>query len=133
MAANQMRQQTPYGSWANKKPQLRCQSMKTLPQQHLQASASKLRVDINLDERRLASADRNNKATLLLTALPRTIKSSAKDLSQRKVKLQYVGVNNRAFPQKSKCQPDTVRGQRPILIQLQCAGKHHRFLAWILT
>ena len=90
-------------------------------------------IDINLDERRLASADRNNKATLLLTALPHTIKSSAKDLSQRKVKLQYVGVDYRSFHQQTRCQPDTVRGQRPILIQLQCAAKHHRFLAWILT
>jgi hypothetical protein len=107
--------------------------MRVLPQQQKQASAFRLKVDINLDERRLASADRNNKATLLLTALPRTIKSSAKDLSQRKVKLQYVSVANRSFHQKARCQPDTIRGQRPILIQLQCAGKHHRFLAWILT
>ena len=56
----------------------------------LRHPGGKIDIDINLDERRLASADRNNKATLLLTALPHTIKSSAKDLSQRKVKLQYV-------------------------------------------
>jgi hypothetical protein len=38
----------------------------------------------------LASADRNNKATLPLTAPRCAIKSSAKDLSLRTVKLQYV-------------------------------------------
>jgi hypothetical protein len=36
----------------------------------------------------LPSADRNNKATLLLTGPYRTIKSYAKDLSPRMVKLQ---------------------------------------------
>ena len=43
----------------------------------------------NLDERRLASADRNNKATLLLTGPFRTAKSSAKDLTPLVLKLQY--------------------------------------------
>lgn len=76
----------------------------------------------NLDERRLASADRNNKATLLLTALPRTIKSSAKDSSQRKVKLQYVDAEAGVFPPTAGCQPATIQGQRPIRIQLRCAG-----------
>jgi hypothetical protein len=76
----------------------------------------------NLDERRLASADRNNKATLLLTALPRTIKSSAKDSSQRKVKLQYVDTEVVVFPTTADCQPATIQGQRPIRIQLRCAG-----------
>src|SRR5690606_14891641 len=76
----------------------------------------------NLDERRLASADRNNKATLLLTALPRTIKSSAKDSSQRKVKLQYVDAETVVFPTASGCRPATIQGQRPIRIQLRCAG-----------
>ena len=38
----------------------------------------------------LPSADRNNKATLLLTGPYRTIKSYAKDLSPRMVKLQDV-------------------------------------------
>jgi hypothetical protein len=38
----------------------------------------------------LRSADRNNKATLLLTRPERTAKSSAKDLSPREVKLQFV-------------------------------------------
>ena len=37
----------------------------------------------------LPSADRNNKATLLLTGPDCTIKSSAKDSSPRIVKLQY--------------------------------------------
>ena len=76
----------------------------------------------NLDERRLASADRNNKATLLLTALPHTIKSSAKDSSQRKVKLQYVDAEAEVFPPAAGCQPATIQGQRPIRIQLRCAG-----------
>jgi hypothetical protein len=42
----------------------------------------------NLVDGGLPSADRNNKATLLLTGPYRTIKSYAKDLSPRMVKLQ---------------------------------------------
>lgn len=95
--------------------------------QHCSVSARKQRLhnlvkSTNLDERRLASADRNNKATLLLTALPRTIKSSAKDSSQRKVKLQYVDAEAVVFPTTAGCQPATIQGQRPIRIQLRCAG-----------
>ena len=44
----------------------------------------------------LRSADRNNKATLLLTRPGRTAKSSAKDSSQRAVKLQS-GSHRRAL------------------------------------
>ena len=43
-----------------------------------------------LGDGRLRSVDRNNKATLLLTRRYRTIKSYAKVLSPRMVKLQYV-------------------------------------------
>lgn len=39
----------------------------------------------------LRSVDRNNKATLPLTRPGQTIKSYAKDLSPRMVKLQYAG------------------------------------------
>jgi len=42
--------------------------------------------------------DRNNKATLPLTAPSRTIKSSAKDLSQRIVKLPYSSRDIQALP-----------------------------------
>lgn len=43
----------------------------------------------NLGEKGLPSADRNNKATLLLTGPFRTSKSSAKDSFPRELKLQY--------------------------------------------
>jgi hypothetical protein len=48
----------------------------------------------NLGSEGLASADRNNKATLLLTAPCPTLKSSARDLFPRMVKLQYAGGEN---------------------------------------
>ena len=46
----------------------------------------------NLGTNGLASADRNNKATLLLTAPPHTTKSSAKDSSQLTVKLLFTSM-----------------------------------------
>ncbi|PWN86389.1 hypothetical protein CTM99_00165, partial [Bacillus altitudinis] len=67
----------------------------------------------------LASADRNNKATLLLTAPPHTTKSSAKDSSQLMVKLLFTGMYLRPFNQRYNHQPATIQGQRPIRIQLQ--------------
>ena len=47
-------------------------------------------VKTNLGHGGLASIDRNNKTTLLFTAPCDTIKSYAKDSSQRMVKLQFV-------------------------------------------
>src|SRR3954468_12398575 len=51
----------------------------------------------NLGSEGLASADRNNKATLLLTAPCPTVKSSARDLFPRMVKLQYTDRGNQQF------------------------------------
>ena len=45
----------------------------------------------------LISADRNNKATLLLTILRCTFKSSAKDLSPRIMTLLYAGKHTKPF------------------------------------
>jgi hypothetical protein len=80
----------------------------------------------------LGSVDRNNKATLLLTPPFRTIKSYAKDLSPRIVKLQDVSEYYGLSPQH-RCQPAKIQGQGPIRIRLRCVGENHRFLAWILT
>ena len=71
----------------------------------------------------LASADRNNKATLLLTAPPHTTKSSAKDLSQLMVKLLFTGIYLQSFNPRYSHQPAMIQGQRPIHIQLQQAGQ----------
>lgn len=51
----------------------------------------------NLGINGLVSADRNNKATLPLTTPRCTIKSSAKDLSLRIVKLQYIDRKQQLF------------------------------------
>lgn len=51
----------------------------------------------NLGINGLVSADRNNKATLPLTTPRCTIKSSAKDLSLRIVKLQYTSKDHELF------------------------------------
>ena len=88
----------------------------------------------NLGINGLVSADRNNKATLLLTTPRCTIKSSAKDLSLRIVKLQYTSNTDGFF--HPRCNTDLMRSttQRPIRIRLRCRrGRNHRFLAWILT
>jgi hypothetical protein len=86
----------------------------------------------NLVRAGLRSVDRNNKATLLLTRPGGTIKSYAKDLSPRMVKLQDVSWRLR-LSLRRRCQPARIQGQRPIRIRLRCAGENHRFLAWILT
>ena len=51
----------------------------------------------NLGINGLVSADRNNKATLPLTTPRYTIKSSAKDLSLRIVKLKYTDKDSKLF------------------------------------
>jgi hypothetical protein len=80
----------------------------------------------------LRSAARNNKATRLLTRPGCTTKSSAKDLSLRIVKLQFVSSTPGLLPGAGR-QPAKVQGQRPIRIRLRCVGGNHPFLAWILT
>jgi hypothetical protein len=76
----------------------------------------------NLDDVGLASVDRNNKATLPRTAPSRAIKSSAKDLSLRIVKLPYDGEDLGLFRPRPQCRPSAIQGQRPIRIRLRCAG-----------
>jgi hypothetical protein len=73
-------------------------SLKTsTPGEHAQRPAQQVEGVVpygtNLGINGLASADRNNKATLPLTAPRCAIKSSAKDLSLRTVKLQYADKN----------------------------------------
>ena len=89
-------------------------------------------VKTNLGHGGLPSVDRNNKATLLLTGPCGTIKSYAKDLSPRMVKLQYVS-DTRGLLTGSRCRPAEMQGRRPIRIRLRRAGENHRVLAWILT
>ncbi|KAH8144470.1 uncharacterized protein LAJ45_11535 [Morchella importuna] len=72
----------------------------------------------NLDDVCLASVDRNNKATLPRTAPSRAIKSSAKDLSLRIVKLPYDGEGLGLFRPRPRCRPSAIQGQRPIRIRL---------------
>ena len=66
----------------------------------------------NLGINGLASADRSNKATLPLTTPRCTIKSSAKDLSLRIVKLQYADEDRRLFRPRPRCQPDAIHGPK---------------------
>lgn len=76
----------------------------------------------NLDGIGLASVDRNNKATLPLTAPSRAIKSSAKDLSLRIVKLPYGGKDPKLFREGSRCHPSAIQDQGSIRIRLRCVG-----------
>lgn len=64
----------------------------------------------DVKKRGLASADRNNKATLLLTAPYSMTKSYAKGLSPRMVKLQDVSQYCR-FQLQYYCQPAKIQGR----------------------
>ena len=79
-------------------------------------------VSTNLGSEGLASADRNNKATLLLTAPCPTVKSSAKDLSPRKVKLRYAGTEDPLFRGKTGRQPAAVQGRSLSVSEYDDAG-----------
>lgn len=61
------------------------------------------------DNKGLISADRNNKATLLLTIPRCTSKSYTNDLSSRKMTLQSAGKHPRPFRQGHQCQPAMVQ------------------------
>ena len=61
------------------------------------------------DNKGLISADRNNKATLLLTIPRCTSKSYTNDLSSRKMTLQSAGKHPRPFRQGHRCQPAMVQ------------------------
>ena len=74
------------------------------------------------DNKSLISADRNNKATLLLTILRCTFKSSASDLSLRVVTLRSVGRVQSPFRQWKRVPPAMTQGQKPYL----CLLKHAR-------
>ena len=89
-------------------------------------------ISTKLNQRGLASIDRNNKTTLLFTAPSDITKSYAKVLSPRMVKLRDVSERCRLSLQH-RCQPAKIQGQRPIRIRLRCVGGNRRFLAWILT
>lgn len=79
----------------------------------------------------LGSVDPTNKDCLPLTPPCAATQSSARCSTPRKVKLQYIGwgVDNVFTP---RCRPARVQGQRPIRIQLRCAG-NVTVPAWILT
>lgn len=66
----------------------------------------------NLGINGLVSADRNNKATLPLTTPRCTIKSSAKDLSLRTVKLQYTSETSGFFHPLIRCRSDAIQGPK---------------------
>src|SRR5260221_4846499 len=76
----------------------------------------------NLDDVGLASVDRNNRATLPLTAPSHAIKSSAKDLSLRIVKLSFGSEEPKLLRLGSRCCPTAIQGHRPIRIQLRSAS-----------
>ena len=67
-------------------------------------------VSTNLGSEGLASADRNNKATLLLTRPYRATKSYARELSLHKVKLQSVDEDLEFSNLGSRCRPAKIQG-----------------------
>ena len=79
----------------------------------------------------LPSADRNNKATLLLTGPFRTAKSSAKDLIPRVPKLQYANYRHPLPWQRTsrllRCEAGAYS------YSSTACGRYRRVLAWILT
>jgi hypothetical protein len=77
------------------------------------AGLGRFRIGTNLGINGLVSADRSNKATLPLTTPRCTIKSSAKDLSLRIVKLQYTGETSRLFRPLIRCRSDAIHGPEP--------------------
>ena len=79
----------------------------------------------------LPSADRNNKATLLLTGPFRTAKSSAKDLTPLVLKLQYAKYHNHSSVAVEESPAKTL--SRSLFLSICTCGWYHRVLAWILT
>ena len=79
----------------------------------------------------LPSADRNNKATLLLTGPFRTAKSSAKDLIPRALKLQYAKYR-RASPARRDVRLLRCEAGAYSYPPRTC-GRRRRVPAWILT
>jgi hypothetical protein len=64
---------------------------------HIRASIPPSHGKTNLENKSLASADRSNKATLLLTALCSIFKSSAKDLSPPKSNIIFRWLKAKRF------------------------------------
>ena len=82
----------------------------------------------------LTSADRSNKATLLLTVPPSTFKSSAKDSSPRIFQIAIRGRALEAFPPPGPLATRYDTGAELYWYSSKmCEGRHHRVLAWILT
>lgn len=79
----------------------------------------------------LPSADRNNKATLLLTGPFRTAKSSAKDLTPLVLKLQYAKYRGHTSVTEEESPAKTL--SRSLFLSICTCGWYHRVLAWILT
>lgn len=79
----------------------------------------------------LPSADRNNKATLLLTGPFRTAKSSAKDLTPLVLKLQYAKYRSHTSVTVEESPAKTL--SRSLFLSIYTCGWYHRVLAWILT
>ena len=79
------------------------------PGRPLSASKELERIKNKSDNRGLISADRNNKATLLLTIPRCTSKSYTNDLSSRKMTLQSAGKHPRPFRQEHRRQPAMVQ------------------------
>lgn len=78
------------------------------------------------DNRGLTSADRNNKATLLLTIPRCTAKSYTYDLSPRtSMTLQSAGKRPRPFRPGHRCQPSMVQRRRARRHCALCVSRSH--------
>ncbi|KAK2675276.1 hypothetical protein RAB80_007461 [Fusarium oxysporum f. sp. vasinfectum] len=79
----------------------------------------------------LPSADRNNKATLLLTGPFRTAKSSAKVSDPARVEITIREIPRRASSAVEESPAKTL--SRSLFLSIYTCGWYHRVLAWILT
>ena len=120
----------------NKSKQLRCIrssqfallcSRKTDPYRILTWSEDKS------DNKGLISADRNNKATLLLTIPRCTFKSYAKDLSPRMVTLPSAGKTRRLSATRPVPACCGAAAEALFVSVSDVRGENRRVLAWILT
>lgn len=86
------------------------------------------RIENKSDNRGLISADRNNKATLLLTIPRCTSKSYTNDLSSRKMTLQSAGKHPRPFRQGHRRQPAMVqrRHKDALFVSIYCCARQRK-------
>ena len=81
----------------------------------------------------LTSADRSNKATLLLT-VPRSIQVVCKGFYPAHIVISIRGRTTSAFPQRPPDPPDVVHEPEALFLRnLTCAGTTSSFLARILA